>query len=1691
MTDWYEFAGIPPTERERARKPATDWYAFAGITGDTEDDGPDPPTLPAMRARPPAGREPAPTPPAAEPARRRPLFTNPFSEEGKENRRRAAGGGGQMLRGLAESGYSTAAGATRLLGIDSATAALERSREEMREFYGEPEGAGQVASGVVGRLAGDVAQFMSPGALVARAGVLPAVATTGVRGAAARTAINTGVAAPITAAQAGDPESSTTKFLADATAGGATQPTFLQRVASTPAGRVAGDLVLDAATGGAVEGIAAGVRAGRAAVRPNPIQRGADVGRSVGAQIRQAAAAGPPPDPNALPQGPARMEAAPPEQTVQAPTPQAAAAEPPPMPTQPGEPLHLRSFDAGFKDGSDPFGSPMPPPGVDPEVYAEGYAAAQARARAAERPAELPDGKVEAPLFFEQHVGNTATERTTGSRVPLEATLRDPERVRSAALRYRGKVYEGGTHGDAANRAVDDGDWTEAMADKYGVVPIEGLDEGFVTTSGRYVSREEAKGLAKAGKQMLPGATDAKWLDALEVDLDDAAALAPGKAEWTPQMQVEFYRGQLIHLGDAPESASAAARRIVELPEESVEREVLFQKERDRAILARMRRSLGITDTPAAEGGGVRGLSDQRNTPQFRNWFGESRVRDEAGDPLTVYHGSANEGFDRFDPQRINPEDPDAPYNGFFFTADPGDAKYWAGWQKDAPAGKGEVRAFHLALKNPAPRAEAERVAREVGEDWATHYPGARSRHDAVRMELEARGYDGVLHSPATEDAAAVYVAFRPEQIKSATDNSGAFDPRDPNVYGFARQGVVNTLAGAGAGGVAGGIADEDNRLRGAALGGAAGAGLGAAATRLGSPAAAPAPAAAYASDPDVLGILKTVARATPAGRKPVWRRLAEVKDAAGESAHNIYTRVFDEAHPLRRFGRDVGGSDSLSHEVSRGAGWRGAADVRLRTEFKEGVLDVARGHENGVVALAKAERALELARNGMPEKGVDLDQAQRLVARLGDVPEVRAGADALRGYYRNLLDRRLENGVITKDAYDALLAKGEFYIPFVRDFGEELHPFGARGGKRVNRGTGVRKMKDVVAEQKTVDPFEQAILDTYQTEREVAKQRVSNMVARIVEEHPDAAAAFVRRIPNRDTAAKSARVVEANVEGRRAYFEVKDEDLYNAWAAMDPHTQGIVAATLAPFKKALQTTVTSLPDFMLANAIRDNVMTATQNTLPVRNALAGSAAGAAIGGIASENDRGGGALRGAAVGLGVGGVGPQVARTLSAVRSIVKDDDIYREWAKEGGAGFGFYARTPDDASKVLTMLRKEGVRAGDVISPRTWWETLQRVGQVVEQAPRLARYKASRGAGREIPAAVFDARDVSLDFSVQGRDMKGMNAVAAFYNAKLQGWSKLTRMLKNPRTWAVGAATITAPSIALWTVNKDNPEYWERPQWERNMFWLLPKAGGGFWRVPKPFEVGFIFASVPERLLDFAHQRDPEQLAFTLRSMMQTTTEGTFPVPTALEPILENAVNHDFFRAAPVVRPGLERLPTEMQYDDKTSSVAVGLGRLTGASPQKVDNIIQGYTGTIGQQVSDLVSRGARAAGVDDRPAPPQKAAPLVGRFMTRPDQTTDQETTLRRRFERAERARTGLLELIKRGDDDAAEDFFRRHEQEVRAYYDLKPQSEVLKQAGEIRRAIHASREHTPEEKRQLLIELNNEVSARLQPPAAGPR
>jgi hypothetical protein len=172
----------------------------------------------------------------------------------------------------------------------------------------------------------------------------------------------------------------------------------------------------------------------------------------------------------------------------------------------------------------------------------------------------------------------------------------------------------------------------------------------------------------------------------------------------------------------------------------------------------------------------------------FKKWFGDSKVVDENGEPLVVYHGTASD-FSEFAEEKlgVNTRDEEGEL-GFFFTAKPFLSDSYAqiaskgGWSKKTEGGAPVVYPVYLSIKNPKRYDTASSFYRD-----AEKFKG---RLNEWRKELEQQGFDGVIVRGDFEEV----IAFRPTQVKSATGNIGTYDPDNADIR-YSREGVMEQPA--------------------------------------------------------------------------------------------------------------------------------------------------------------------------------------------------------------------------------------------------------------------------------------------------------------------------------------------------------------------------------------------------------------------------------------------------------------------------------------------------------------------------------------------------------------------------------------------------------------------------------------------------------------------------------------------------------------------------------------------------------------------------------------------------------------------------------------------------------------------------------------------------------------------------------
>lgn len=201
---------------------------------------------------------------------------------------------------------------------------------------------------------------------------------------------------------------------------------------------------------------------------------------------------------------------------------------------------------------------------------------------------------------------------------------------------------------------------------------------------------------------------------------------------------------------------------------------------------------------------------DPTKTANFKKWFGKSKVVDKNGDPMPMYHATKNEMFEEFD----SPVSPG--YNYFTDTPEYAEAHHIMHGVKsptERAAYPFRTQKVFLKIENPLDlrefvgvRDEFEEFLEERGIDFSPSKFHSMSPTHGYRLVNEIRrggvfqskrfieaakkaGYDGLVfwdehvyvgsNNFWEQVDATTYIAFDANQVKSATGNTGAFDPND------------------------------------------------------------------------------------------------------------------------------------------------------------------------------------------------------------------------------------------------------------------------------------------------------------------------------------------------------------------------------------------------------------------------------------------------------------------------------------------------------------------------------------------------------------------------------------------------------------------------------------------------------------------------------------------------------------------------------------------------------------------------------------------------------------------------------------------------------------------------------------------------------------------------------------------------
>lgn len=425
--------------------------------------------------------------------------------------------------------------------------------------------------------------------------------------------------------------------------------------------------------------------------------------------------------------------------------------------------------------------------------------------------------------------------------------------------------------------------------------------------------------------------------------------------------------------------------------------------------------------------------------------------------------------------------------------------------------------------------------------------------------------------------------------------------------------------------------------------------------------------------------------------------------------------------------------------------------------------------------------------------------------------------------------------------------------------------------------------------------------------------------------------------------------VVRIQRKGKNEYYRIHVPGLLRATGHMQPQgsqSKGMKAARW--FKQLLTVGVTVSPDFMMRNFIRDAAHSWAinkDNMFFLKDSFKG--------------------LQGA-----------------------VTENPVHRAMMAAGASFQGGYVHGTDPEATARIMRReliKAGVQEGEITKFLSsivdtpgklsklagWgWQHYRDAGDKIENASRVATAQAGIKAGKPTAQWLFESKDL-MDYSRRGNfaALIFLTDVMPFLNARMQGLDKLGRAWGSDKGM-VGKklAMIGAFSIFLATLNDDDDDYQSLPDWEKDAYWhVFPPGKDGekvHVRIPKPFEIGFIAGTMPERMWRswVTDSQPDEKVIWAFHHGIRETLNISI-YPQFLLPIAELKANRHFYFDQPIESLADKNIVPKERYNSYTSETAVMLAEgfdnpLTrwlgiedeGLSPKQIQHLWNGYTGTMG---------------------------------------------------------------------------------------------------------------------------------------------
>jgi transcriptional regulator with XRE-family HTH domain len=633
--------------------------------------------------------------------------------------------------------------------------------------------------------------------------------------------------------------------------------------------------------------------------------------------------------------------------------------------------------------------------------------------------------------------------------------------------------------------------------------------------------------------------------------------------------------------------------------------------------------------------------------------------------------------------------------------------------------------------------------------------------------------------------------------------------------------------------------------------------------------------------------------------------------------------------------------------------------------------------------------------------------------------PKIRTAVTAIRELIADTRNRLVESGLESQGTIDAFNATYKNYVP-LRGFADEQ--FGSEfieGGGKLEVRARERRAKG--RQRKADSPLTQAIISNTTTIIRGAKNDVMKRFYELAKNNPnkdiyeivDPETSKDYKTSMRDgkviAVAKSVSdylldesMVSVRIDGDYKFVRFKDADLANVLRGANVVKAEWFTKYIGGFNRMLSSLITTYdPDFVFRNFSRD-IQTAVLN-------------------LYAEQDLDDGLIKDKnIVGKTVKDVYPAL-KTIFAVEggwtgkkeaSRNKDmDQYYKEFLEDGAKTEWFYSKPADQINKdIEKLIRGKGDNAIKAAA-----NLVERVNSSVENAVRLSAYVNARKAGTPRAKAAELGKNLTVNFNKTGSLGQMGNTLYLFFNASVQGSSRLLRSLKpaykidsegnrkyhltRAQKMAVGLFVMGGVMSVFneWMSDEDEDEesfFSKIPEFEKERNIIIMKPNGkDYWKIPLPYGSNVFYVAGSYISEGLNGTKTPGEVASAIgQTAIGSFSPINFPtskdassffikfiLPTATQIPVAIGLNEDYFGQKiynenfiydPAPKPE-SQLGKESGYR-WTQSIAKWLNEVTGGSayrsgyidvnPDKADFVVETITGGAGKFVT-------RSANVIDK--------------------------------------------------------------------------------------------------------------------------